>query len=66
MSKFTDKDAEERIGLLKSNKIQSCMICGNPTPYIEIYSEGRLCSKECENYFYKLVQKQEECYEELE
>ncbi|WP_346938249.1 hypothetical protein [uncultured Clostridium sp.] len=65
MGKFTDRDVEERIGLLKSDKIQSCMICGNPTPYIEVCSEGYLCSKECENYFYGLVQKQEEYCKEL-
>lgn len=60
MSKFTDKDVEERTGLLKSNKTQSCMICGSPTSYIEVCSEGYLCSKECENYFYGLVDEQEQ------
>lgn len=59
MVRFIDKDVEERTGLLKCNRSKPCMICGSPTFFIEICSEGYICSSECETYFYKLVEAQE-------
>lgn len=32
--------------------VQECLICGTPTPFIEICSEGHFCSTECVNAFY--------------
>lgn len=33
-------------------KEQRCIVCGAPTPYIEICSESHFCSTECVNAFY--------------
>jgi hypothetical protein len=38
---------------MKSEELKSCMHCGKPTYFIEVCSEGRLCSDECEKAWYK-------------
>lgn len=31
----------------------SCLICGAPTKYIEVFSEAHFCSDECVDKFYE-------------
>jgi hypothetical protein len=38
--------------IMKSKTLGICMQCGKLTNFIEICSEGRLCSDECENAWY--------------
>jgi hypothetical protein len=54
MPKFKDEDMKNH-SLIKSEELQGCMICGEPTPYIEYICEGRLCSEECQDAFYKMM-----------
>jgi hypothetical protein len=54
MAKFTDKDMANH-SLIKSKELQGCMMCKEPTPYIEFICEGRLCSEECQDAFYKMM-----------
>lgn len=51
MSKFTEEDMD---GIIESKDLESCMMCGKQTPYIEICCEGRLCSPECVDSFYEM------------
>jgi len=51
--------------LLVSNKKQGCMICHHPTKFIDYLSEGYLCSEECNEAFYKIVEDQMEYDESL-
>ena len=34
--------------IVDEKKELPCMVCGNPTHFIEIFFEGRICSKECQ------------------
>lgn len=34
-------------GMMRGRTMKPCIICGNPTEYIEINYEARLCSEEC-------------------
>lgn len=36
---------------------KKCFMCGTPTRYIEILSEGHFCSDECVNKFYEELDK---------
>ena len=56
--KFTDKDLKTK-SLIKSKEKKPCLICKQPTEYIDWCSEYRLCSTECEQKFYDLVREQE-------
>ena len=38
---------------------QGCLVCGDPTEFIEVCSESHFCSDECEEVFYKQVEDQE-------
>lgn len=40
-------------GLLIDTEKKGCMVCQEPTKFIDIYSEGRLCSKECDDQWYE-------------
>lgn len=51
-SKGTKKWAKEKEGILIGDLELKCLICGKPTKYIDIYSEGRFCSDECLEEFY--------------
>jgi hypothetical protein len=52
MPKFQDTDITKYF-LLKSKETKPCMMCKEPTHYIDIASEGRSCSTECNDTFYK-------------
>lgn len=39
--------------------IGSCLMCGQPTPFIEVYSEAHFCSVECANAFYEQMQEKD-------
>ena len=56
--KFTDKDLKTN-SLIKSKEKKPCLICKQPTEYIDWCSEYRLCSTVCEQKFYDLVREQE-------
>lgn len=44
-------------GLIESEEKKPCVMCGEETEFIEIYSEGRFCSEECMNKFYDEFQR---------
>ena len=46
--------AKDDIMLGKDESI--CFICGSPTKFIEVCSEGHFCSDECVDKFYKQYQ----------
>ena len=50
--KFQDSDLE-KYTLMKSKKLEKCFICKEETYYIDYCCEGRLCSSECHDIFYK-------------
>jgi hypothetical protein len=52
---FTDEDIKN-YSLIKDDKLAGCMVGKQPTQYIEYCCEGRLCSKECHDIFYKQVE----------
>lgn len=39
-----------------SSRSEPCMICKEPTVFIDYCSEGRLCSDECDSVFYSKVE----------
>lgn len=41
--------------MMYSNNTGPCVVCGEPTHYIEINYEGRFCSSECMDKFEKEV-----------
>ena len=49
-----DKYGFEFIGnsIMIGNKEQGCLICGERTPYIEVFIESHFCSEECVHKFY--------------
>lgn len=53
-NKFTDDDIV-RHNLMKVDKSLGCIMCGNPTFYIEVLSETHMCSKDCKDAFYKMM-----------
>lgn len=42
----------DKIGIIKGEQLQGCLICHTPTPFIEICAEAHFCSIECMNKFY--------------
>lgn len=55
---FNDKDLE-KYHLIKGKQLKPCMMCKKETQYIDFLSEGYVCSKECMDEFYDLVNKNE-------
>lgn len=53
--------------MVGDNKV-GCLICGEPSEYIDIYSEAHFCSEECKDEFYnrfnELVNSDESNWEE--
>lgn len=51
----TDKYGFEFVkdNIMKGKTKQRCMHCGELTEYIEVCSEGRICSDKCEKEWYK-------------
>lgn len=41
-------------GVMKGSKKQACMHCGNLTEFIDVCSEGHICSDECMDAWYKM------------
>lgn len=41
--------------VIVSKEKKTCLICGNPTRFIETLSESYFCSDECVNAFYKYM-----------
>lgn len=46
--KFIDEHS-----IMLGSKINGCMVCGGTTEYIDICSEGYVCSTECQEEFYR-------------
>lgn len=42
-------------GYIVSGGEHKCAICGKPTTKLEVFSESYICSKHCEEKFYKMV-----------
>ena len=40
-------------------KGQPCMMCGKIAHYVDIFAEGHLCSKECTDKFYDMIEEYE-------
>lgn len=57
--KYEDMNIDENnkeldsLHVLKSSESKSCMSCGNQTQYVDIFSEGHICSTECMDAWYK-------------
>jgi hypothetical protein len=49
----TDKYGYEFVGTchMLADKQQSCMMCGEPTRSIDVFSESYICSEECQYKF---------------
>lgn len=56
--KFSEKDLK-KYTLIVSEEEKPCMMCKENTKYIDYCCEGRLCSSECSDKFYKLVAEEE-------
>lgn len=41
--------------IMKTSQSQGCMHCGQPTTFIDVISEGYLCSDECEAGWYSYL-----------
>jgi hypothetical protein len=52
MPKFQDTDIDKYF-LLKSEDTEPCMMCKEPTHYIDVACESRFCSSECHDDFYR-------------
>lgn len=55
MERKTDSYGYEFVGndiLVGKNKV-GCLTCGEPTEYVEVFSEAHFCSEECVKEFYK-------------
>ena len=46
--------------VLVCKEIKPCIMCGEPTNFVEICSEGRFCSDECMDKFYERLAENEE------
>lgn len=58
-----DKGGQMRVRggqVLLSKTSKRCLICGEPTEYIDIASEARFCSDECMDEFYRRLVENEE------
>ena len=63
MPKFSDEDMK-KYTLIKSEDKKGCLMCYNHTEYIDYICEGRMCSTECSEAFYKIMD-QSSCVDEL-
>lgn len=52
--KKMSKSEREMSGYIEGS-IRRCIICGTPTPFIEICSESHFCSTECVDAFYQMM-----------
>ena len=44
-------------GLIRGDKEISCLMCGEPTQFVDICSEGRFCGDACRDRFYEMKRK---------
>lgn len=56
---FNTENIKENTIMMECKETQGCMICSRPTKFLEVCCEGRLCSTECSDAFYKMVEDQE-------
>ena len=42
-------------GLIRGDKEISCLMCGEPTQFVDICSEGRFCGDACRDRFYEMI-----------
>jgi hypothetical protein len=59
--KFKDKFPNVKYMEMADNghlvgSLKPCLLCGEPTEFIEVCSEAHFCSEECENEFYKSME----------
>lgn len=52
-------------GVMRGKDYVECVMCHEPTRFVEIYSEGRFCSDECMDAFYDRFAKDIEKYNTL-
>lgn len=58
-----DKQGDMRVRngeVLVGKELRPCIMCGEPTKFVEICSEGCFCSDECMDRFYERLQENEE------
>jgi len=53
-------------GVIKGKYVGKCIQCGDPTEFIEICTEARMCSEECNKAWYLTYDKQVEEMQEAE
>jgi len=63
MARFTDEDMK-KYTLIKTKDKKGCTMCYNHTEYIDYICEGRMCSTECSEAFYKIMD-QSSCVDEM-
>lgn len=49
----TTKEELQRDGFIRGEEEHPCLMCGEPTPFVDIYSEGHFCSDACCDKFYE-------------
>ena len=54
MPKFKHTDIVDKLLFISVEK-KPCITCGEPTEYIDYFSNGRICSDECMRNFYNIV-----------
>lgn len=42
-------------GLIRGDEEMPCLVCGEPTQFADICSEGRFCSDACRDSFHKWI-----------
>lgn len=58
-----DKQGDMRVRdgqVLVCEQTRPCIMCGEPTEFVEICSEGHFCSDECMDEFYERMAENEE------
>lgn len=43
--------------IMVGKNLKPCIYCGEPTEYIDVYSEGHVCSEECVDEWYERFMK---------
>ena len=52
-----NKNFKDRDDIIVGISDEKCLICGKPTPYVEICSEAHFCCQECMDKFYNAFNK---------
>lgn len=48
------------VDILVCDDARPCIMCGEPTEFVDVFSEGRFCSDECMDEFYRRLVENEE------